>query len=89
MRLIHAPEISELPKGSETFACTTSVSLGDQTLAEPMASRMSICSIRTYVVVSSSTTEPAKVAFIASSASEGLAAVLRTVNRIRPAYGNV
>ena len=63
--------------------------MGDQTVAEPMASRMSIWSIRTYVVVSNSRTEAAKVAFIASNASVGLEAKLRTVSRIRPETGNV
>src|SRR5205814_10227916 len=89
VRLIQAPEISELPNGSETFACTTRVSLGDQTVAEAMASRMSTWSIRTYVVVSKSRTEAAKVAFIASNASVGLEAMLRPVSGMRPERGNV
>ena len=87
--MIRASAISELPNGSETLACTTNVSFGDQTVVEPTPSRRSIRSIRTYVVVFSSSPEAAKVEFIASNASDALVPMFRTVSRILAPEANV
>src|SRR5712691_9877419 len=65
VRLIRAPAISALPKGAETLTWMISVSFGDHAVVEPTESRRSICSILTYVDVSTSMRDGANVEFIA------------------------